>query len=306
MSILIVGSVAYDGIETPFGKRERILGGSATYLSLTSSYFSNDVRIVGVVGNDFAEADIQILKSRNIDLEGLQVDNTGKTFFWAGKYHYDLNSRDTLDTQLNVFEKFNPVIPVKLRNSKYLCLGNIAPALQSIVLDQVDNPKLVICDTMNFWIEGAKEDLLKTLKRVDVLSINDSEARELSGEANLVKASAKIREMGPKILIIKKGEHGALLFVEDEIFAAPGFPVVDISDPTGAGDTFMGGFAGWLAKTDDLSAENMKRAVIYGSVMASYCVERFGPERLYTLSEDSIQARYAAFRELSEIPTMLR
>lgn len=306
MSILIVGSVAYDGIETPFGKRERILGGSATYLSLTSSYFSNDVRIVGVVGNDFAEADIQILKSRNIDLEGLQVDNTGKTFFWAGKYHYDLNSRDTLDTQLNVFEKFNPVIPVKLRNSKYLCLGNIAPALQSIVLDQVDNPKLVICDTMNFWIEGAKEDLLKTLKRVDVLSINDSEARELSGEANLVKASAKIREMGPKILIIKKGEHGALLFVEDEIFAAPGFPVVDISDPTGAGDTFMGGFAGWLAKTDDLSAENMKRAVIYGSVMASYCVERFGPERLYTLSEDSIQARYAAFRELSEIPMMLR
>lgn len=306
MSILIVGSVAYDGIETPFGKRDRILGGSATYLSLTSSYFSNDVRIVGVVGNDFAESDIQILKSRNIDLEGLQVDNTGKTFFWAGKYHYDLNSRDTLDTQLNVFEKFNPVIPVKLRNSKYLCLGNIAPALQSIVLDQVDNPKLVICDTMNFWIEGAKEDLLKTLKRVDVLSINDSEARELSGEANLVKASAKIREMGPKILIIKKGEHGALLFVEDEIFAAPGFPVVDISDPTGAGDTFMGGFAGWLAKTDDLSAENMKRAVIYGSVMASYCVERFGPERLYTLSEESIQARYAAFRELSEIPTMLR
>ncbi len=306
MSILIVGSVAYDGIETPFGKRDRILGGSATYLSLTSSYFSNDVRIVGVVGNDFAESDIQILKSRKIDLEGLQVDNTGKTFFWAGKYHYDLNSRDTLDTQLNVFEKFNPVIPVKLRNSKYLCLGNIAPALQSIVLDQVDNPKLVICDTMNFWIEGAKEDLLKTLKRVDVLSINDSEARELSGEANLVKASAKIREMGPKILIIKKGEHGALLFVENEIFAAPGFPVVDISDPTGAGDTFMGGFAGWLAKTDDLSAENMKRAVIYGSVMASYCVERFGPERLYTLSEDSIQARYAAFRELSEIPTMLR
>lgn len=305
MSILIVGSVAYDGIETPFGKRDRILGGSATYLSLTSSYFSNDVRIVGVVGNDFAESDIQILKSRNIDLEGLQVDNTGKTFFWAGKYHYDLNSRDTLDTQLNVFEKFNPVIPVKLRNSKYLCLGNIAPALQSIVLDQVDNPKLVICDTMNFWIEGAKEDLLKTLKRVDVLSINDSEARELSGEANLVKASAKIREMGPKILIIKKGEHGALLFVEDEIFAAPGFPVVDISDPTGAGDTFMGGFAGWLAKTDDLSAENMKRAVIYGSVMASYCVERFGPERLYTLSEESIQARYAAFRELSEIPTSL-
>lgn len=302
MSILIVGSVAYDGIETPFGKRDRILGGSATYLSLTASYFLKNVRLVGIVGNDFAQSDIDILKNRGIDLEGLQIDDSGKTFFWAGKYHYDLNSRDTLDTQLNVFEKFNPVIPVKLRNSKYVCLGNIAPALQSTVLDQVESPKLVICDTMNFWIEGAREDLIKTLKRVDVLSINDSEARQLSGEANLVYAAEKIREMGPRILIIKKGEHGALLFVDDVIFSAPGFPVIDISDPTGAGDTFMGGFAGWLAKTDDISAENLRRAVVYGSVMASYCVERFGPERLYTLSDEAVKLRYNEFRELAQIP----
>lgn len=302
MSILIVGSVAYDGIETPFGKRDRILGGSATYLSLTSSYFSEDVRLVGVVGNDFAQSDIELFKNKGINLDGLQTDDTGKTFFWAGRYHFDLNTRDTLDTQLNVFERFNPVIPEKFKSSDYVCLGNIAPSLQSIVLDQVSNPKLVILDTMNFWIEGAKDDLVKALKRVDVLIINDSEARELSGEPNLVKASAIIRDMGPSTLIIKKGEHGALLFMGEEIFAAPGFPVLDIFDPTGAGDTFMGGFAGWLAKTDDLSPENMRRAVIYGSVMASYCVEKFGPERLMNLSQDAIQYRYDAFRELSEIP----
>jgi sugar/nucleoside kinase (ribokinase family) len=303
MSILIVGSVAYDGIETPFGKRDRILGGSATYLSLTSSYFSNDISLVGVVGNDFAESDIQLFRDKNIDLEGLQVDTSGKTFFWAGRYHFDLNSRDTLDTQLNVFERFNPVIPERLKNSRYVCLGNIAPSLQSIVLDQVKNPDLVICDTMNFWIEGAKDDLINTLSRVDVLIINDSEARQLSGEPNLVKAAAAIRKMGPHTLIIKKGEHGALLFVKDEIFAAPGFPVIDIFDPTGAGDTFMGGFIGWLAKTNDLNSDNLRRAVIYGSVMASYCVEKFGPERLLNLNEEAIQIRYDAFRELSQIPT---
>lgn len=302
MSILIVGSVAYDGIETPFGKRDRILGGSATYLSLTSSYFTNDVRLVGVVGHDFADSDIELLRSKGVNLDGLQVDKSGKTFFWAGRYHFDLNSRDTLDTQLNVFERFNPVIPEQFKSSKYVCLGNIAPSLQSVVLDQIENPELVVLDTMNFWIEGAKEDLLKALKRVDVLIINDSEARQLSGEPNLVKASAIIRNMGPTTLIIKKGEHGALLFVGDEIFSAPGFPVLDIFDPTGAGDTFMGGFVGWLAKTNDLSPANMRRAVIYGSVMASYCVEKFGPERLTHLNEEAIKYRYDAFRELSEIP----
>lgn len=302
MSILIVGSVAYDGIETPFGKRDRILGGSATYLSITSSYFSKDVNLVGVVGNDFAESDIEILRSRGVNMDGLQIDTSGKTFFWAGRYHYDLNSRDTLDTQLNVFETFRPEIPAALRKADYLCLGNIAPSLQSLVLDQVDSPKLVICDTMNFWIEGAREDLLKTLSRVDVLIINDSEARELSGEPNLVKAAMAIHEMGPKTLIIKKGEHGALLFTGEEIFSAPAFPVLDIFDPTGAGDTFMGGFAGWLAKTDDLSPENMRRAVIYGSVMASFCVEKFGPERLLEITEDAMKLRYNAFKELSAIP----
>jgi sugar/nucleoside kinase (ribokinase family) len=302
MSILVVGSVAYDGIETPFGKRDRILGGSATYLSLTSSYFSNSVNLVGVVGNDFAASDVELLRKRGVNLEGLKVDDSGKTFFWAGRYHYDLNTRDTLDTQLNVFENFRPEIPEAWRKGGIVCLGNIAPSLQSLVLDQVEQPRLVICDTMNFWIEGAREDLIKTLSRVDVLIINDSEARELSGQPNLVKAAMKIRELGPSTLIIKKGEHGALLFTGEEIFSAPAFPVLDIFDPTGAGDTFMGGFAGWLASTDDISAENMRRAVIYGSVMASFCVEKFGPERLMDLDEDAIRFRYEAFRNLSEIP----
>jgi sugar/nucleoside kinase (ribokinase family) len=302
MSILVVGSVAYDGIETPFGKRDRILGGSATYLSVTSSYFSNQVNLVGVVGNDFAASDVDLLRKRGVNLDGLKVDDSGKTFFWAGRYHYDLNSRDTLDTQLNVFETFRPEIPEAWRKGGFVCLGNIAPSLQSLVLDQVEAPRLVICDTMNFWIEGAREDLMKTLKRVDVLIINDSEARELSGEPNLVKAAKKIRDLGPGSLIIKKGEHGALLFTGDEIFSAPAFPVLDIFDPTGAGDTFMGGFVGWLASTDDISAENMRRAVIYGSVMASFCVEKFGPERLMDLDEDAIRFRYEAFRNLSEIP----
>lgn len=303
MSVLIVGSVAYDGLETPFGKVDRILGGSASYISLASSYFSQHNRLVGVVGNDFAESDIQKLRNRDIDLTGLQFDASGKTFFWAGRYHYDLNSRDTLDTQLNVFERFNPVIPDAYRNSDIVCLGNIQPSLQGRVLDQIDKPKLVVADTMNFWIEGAKAELLDTLKRVDVLIINDSEARELSGESNLIKASRAIRDMGPDRLIIKKGEHGALLFTDEGIFSAPAFPVLDLFDPTGAGDTFLGGFSGWLDRTGDLSDANFRRAVIFGTVMASFCVERFGPERLYDLDQSEIENRYTAIRMLSEIPS---
>mgnify|MGYP005851024717 CR=1 FL=1 len=302
MSLLIVGSVAYDGIETPFGEKEKILGGSATYLSITSSFFSKEVNLVGVVGKDFAESDIQILKDKKIDLTGLQIDRTGKTFFWKGRYHYDLNNRDTLDTQLNVFENFDPVIPEAYRDSKYVALGNIEPGLQEKVLDQIQNPKLVVMDTMNFWIEGTPEALKKTLKRVDMLVVNDSEARELTGEPNLIKAAGKIREMGPDYLIIKKGEHGALLFTDSEIFAAPAYPVINIFDPTGAGDTFMGGLLGWLDYTDDLDAENLRRAVIFGSVMASFCVEKFGPGKIIELTEDQIYSRYKEFQQLSYIP----
>lgn len=302
MSILVVGSVAYDGIETPFGKKDPVLGGSATFISLTSSFFTEPVRLVGVVGHDFADADIQRFRDKNVDLEGLQVDTSGKTFYWAGRYHFDLNTRDTLDTQLNVFEHFNPVIPDAYKASKIVCLGNIHPSLQSMVLDQVTKPDLVICDTMNFWIEGWPDDLKNTLKRVDVLIINDSEARQLSGLPNLIKAANAIREMGPSILIIKKGEHGALLFTDKSIFSAPAYPVIDIFDPTGAGDTFLGGFAGWLSKTGDVGDANLRRAVIYGSVMASFCVEQFGPERLFTLTQDEITRRFDAFKALSMIP----
>jgi sugar/nucleoside kinase (ribokinase family) len=302
MSTLVVGSVAYDGIETPFGKKDPVLGGSATYISIASSFFTSPVKLVGVVGHDFAESDIQRFRDKGIDLEGLQIDRTGKTFYWAGRYHFDLNTRDTLDTQLNVFEHFDPILPSSYTSSRIVCLGNIHPSLQSKVLDQVDGADLVICDTMNFWISGALEALKTTLKRVDVLIINDSEARELSGLPNLIKAADAIRAMGPRVLIIKKGEHGALLFTEDGIFSAPAYPVVDIFDPTGAGDTFLGGFAGWLSSTGDLSHGNMRRAVIYGSVMASFCVEEFGPERLLTLTRDEIDARVEQVRALSHIP----
>lgn len=302
MSVLIVGSVAYDGLETPFGKVDRILGGSASYISLASSYFTNENRLVGVVGNDFSDEDVLRFSERGIDLEGLQYDRSGKTFFWSGRYHFDLNTRDTLDTQLNVFEHFDPVIPESYRNADIVCLGNIQPTLQGRVLDQVDKPRLVVADTMNFWIEGARAELLETLKRVDVLIINDSEARELSGSPNLIKAAGIIRGMGPKRLIIKKGEHGALLFTDEGIFSAPAFPIVDLFDPTGAGDTFLGGFSGWLDRTGDLSDANFRRAVVFGSVMASFCVEKFGPERLYNLDQTDVENRYTAFRVLSEIP----
>lgn len=302
MSLLVVGSVAYDGIETPFGKKDRILGGSATYISLASSYFTEPIRLVGVVGRDFADEDIDRLKRRNIDLEGLQVDQSGDTFFWKGKYHYDMNNRDTLDTQLNVFERFDPVIPEAWRDAKFVALGNIEPGLQAKVLDQVRDPSLVVMDTMNFWIDGSLGALKKTLSMVDMLVVNDSEARELTEEPNLVKAAKAISEMGPEHLIIKKGEHGALLFSGGEIFSAPAYPVPDIHDPTGAGDTFMGGLLGWLSYTDDLSPMNMRRGVILGSVMASFCVEQFGPGRLESLTEEEIYERYREFQSLSEIP----
>jgi sugar/nucleoside kinase (ribokinase family) len=302
MSLLVVGSVAYDGIETPFGKTDRILGGSATYISLASSYFAKQINLVGVVGKDFADEDIELLKSKDVDLEGLQIDESGNTFFWKGKYHYDLNNRDTLDTQLNVFEHFDPVIPESYRNAKYVALGNIEPSLQGKVLEQVNDPDFVVMDTMNFWIEGTPDALKETLKGVDLLVINDSEARELADEPNLIKAAEKVRAMGPDSLIIKKGEHGALLFTGEEVFSAPAYPVIDIFDPTGAGDTFMGGLLGWVSYTDDLSPTNLRKAVIFGSVMASFCVEKFGPERLKDLSNEEIYDRYREFRRLSQIP----
>lgn len=302
MSLLVVGSVAYDGIETPFGEKERILGGSATYISLTSSYFAEKVNLVGVVGKDFADEDIELLKKRKIDLTGLQIDKSGDTFFWKGRYHYDLNNRDTLETKLNVFETFDPVIPDSYKNAKFIALGNIEPSLQSKVLDQVEKPRFVVMDTMNFWIDGALDALKMTLKKIDLLVINDSEARELAGEPNLLKAAEIVRDMGPQALIIKKGEHGALLFTENEIFSAPAYPVIDIFDPTGAGDSFLGGLLGWLSYTDDLSPQNLRRSVIFGSVMASFCVEKFGPKRLKDLSEKAIYDRYREFRDLSFVP----
>jgi len=291
MSLLVVGSVAYDGIETPFGEVDRILGGSATYISLASSYFAKKVHLVGVIGNDFADEDIELLKSREIDLNGLQKDNSGKTFFWKGKYHYDLNNRDTLDTQLNVFEKFDPVIPDQYKDVKYVALGNIEPTLQQKVLDQVNTPEFVVMDTMNLWIDITKDALKETLKGVDLLVINDSEARELSDEPSLLKAADKVMAMGPPPP-----------FTDDEIFSAPAYPVIDIFDPTGAGDSFLGGLLGWIDYTDDLSTENLRKAVVFGSVMASFCVEKFGPERLKNLSEKEIYDRYREFRDLSRIP----
>lgn len=299
MSVLVVGSVALDSVETPFGSVKNALGGSATYISAAASYFTAPIRLVGVVGGDFSKSNIHFLEQRGIDLEGLEIIEDGKTFHWAGKYHYDLNSRDTLTTELNVFETFNPKIPERYRKSKFVCLGNIDPVLQRRVLEQIERPRLVICDTMNFWIERKNADLRETLKFIDVIVLNDSEARLLAREPNLIKAARVIRNLGPKIVIIKKGEHGAMLITERTIFSAPAYPMEDIFDPTGAGDSFAGGFVGWLGRTDDLSEENLKKAVIYGSAMASFCVEKFSVEGLRDLTYLQIQDRYRAFRELS-------
>ncbi len=299
MGLLVVGTLGLDTVATPFDKVEDALGGSATYISLAASYFSGPVYLMGVVGEDFPKKYIDLLENHNVDLEGLQIVEGGKTFRWSGKYHYDLNVRDTLLTELNVFEDFNPVVPDKYKKSKFVCLGNIDPTLQIKVLDQMESPQFVVCDTMNYWIEGKRDELMKLFPRTNVLIINDSEARLLAKEPNLIKASKVIRDMGPEILIIKKGEHGALLFTEETIFSAPAYPLEMIYDPTGAGDSFAGGFTGYLHKTQDLCDENMKRAVIYGSAVASFCVEKFSTKGLEELEYLRVQDRYREFLTLS-------
>lgn len=299
MGLLIVGSIGLDDIETPFDKVQNALGGSTTYISLAASYFTGPIEIVGIVGDDFPKEHMKMLEDHNVDLEGLEIVDGAKTFRYGCKYHYDLNVRDSLFTYLNVFEKFDPQLPEKSKKSSYAILGNIAPKLQLSVLDQLENPKFVVCDTMNFWINGAKEDLLKVLKRVNVLIINDSEARLLSNEPNLIKAAHKIFKMGPEYLIIKKGEHGALLFGAETVFSAPAYPMENIFDPTGAGDAFAGGFTGYLHKNRDFSFDNLKRAVVYGSIMASFCVEKFSTKGLENLSPLEIRNRFIEFRDLS-------
>ena len=301
MGLLEVGSLALDTVYTPFDKVEDALGGSATYISLAASYFSGPVRMVGVVGSDFPKRYLDLLTDHKIDIEGLQTIDGGKTFRWGGKYHYDLNVRDTLFTELNVFENFDPIIPEKFRKSKYVCLGNIDPTLQLRVLDQLSDPQFIVCDTMNYWIEGKRNELLTLLKKVHVLVINDSEARLLANEPNLIKASKIITDMGPQTLIIKKGEHGAMLFTNGIIFSAPAYPMEMIFDPTGAGDSFAGGFTGYLFKTRDLSPNNLKCAVIYGSSLASFCVEKFSTKGLEDLSYLKVQDRYREFLNISRI-----
>lgn len=300
MSLVVIGSVAFDAIETPFGKTDKIVGGAATFASLAASYFYNQVKIVAVVGDDFPSAEIEYLQSRKIDTEGLQIKQGEKSFFWSGKYHSDMNSRDTLITELNVLADFDPIIPESYQDCEYLLLGNLTPQVQQTVINRLTNrPKLIVLDTMNFWMDIALDDLLSTLKSVDVLTINDAEARQLSGEFSLVKAASKILQMGPKYLIIKKGEHGALLFGEGKIFSAPALPLADVFDPTGAGDTFAGGFIGYLAKVGTVNFANMKNAVIFGSALASFCVEQFGTEKLKNLTQEEIAARVEEFVQLS-------
>lgn len=299
MSLLTVGTVAFDAIETPFGKTNKVLGGSATYVALAASNCKNDINIVSVVGEDFPEKYIEMMKSRGVNTKGLQVKKGEKTFFWSGKYHNDMNSRDTIDTQLNVLENFDPIIPEEYQGCDYLMLGNLAPTLQRAVIDRMaKRPKLIVMDTMNFWMDMMMEELKETLTLVDVLSINDEEARQLSEEYSLVKAAKKIMAMGPKFLIIKKGEHGALLFHEKQVFFAPALPLEDVFDPTGAGDCFAGGFIGHLAATEDISFNNMKRAIIRGSALASFAVEKFGAERMIDLKKDEVDQRIKQFVDL--------
>ncbi|PWG04598.1 PfkB family carbohydrate kinase [Polaribacter aquimarinus] len=299
--LLAVGTVAFDAIETPFGKTDKILGGSGTFVGLAASQFGVETGIVSVVGGDFPDSYLKMMNSKGINTDGIEVDKNGKTFFWSGKYHNDMNSRDTLVTELNVLETFTPVVPESFKNAGIVMLGNLHPLTQASVLDQMnERPKLVVLDTMNFWMDIALADLHAVLKRVDVITINDEEARQLSGEYSLVNAAKKIHEMGPKYVVIKKGEHGALLFHEGNMFYAPALPLAEVFDPTGAGDTFAGGFCGYLAKTEDISFENMKNAIIYGSNLASFCVEKFGTERMQELTADEVEARLQAFKELTQ------
>ncbi|MGD1842368.1 MAG: PfkB family carbohydrate kinase [Thermonemataceae bacterium] len=306
MSLLVVGSVAFDAIETPFGKTDKIIGGAATYITLSSSYFTKKVNLVAVVGGDFPKEKIDLLEKHGVDTKGLQIKENEKSFFWSGKYHNDMNTRDTLVTELNVLGDFDPIVPDAYQNCEYLMLGNLTPMVQKTVIERLQKrPKLIVMDTMNFWMEVARDVLLETIKLVDVLSINDEEARQLSGEYSLVKAARKIMAMGPRFLGIKKGEHGALLFNDEQVFFAPALPLEDVFDPTGAGDTFAGGFIGYLAKSDDISIDNMKRAIIYGSAMASLCVEKFGTERLEYLTAAQVDARVQEFVDLVQFEISL-
>jgi len=299
--LVIVGATAFDAIETPFGKTDKIIGGPATFIALAASQFKVDATIVSVVGGDFPQSYLDSLSERNIDISGIEIIKEGKTFFWSGKYHNDMNSRDTLVTELNVLADFNPVVPENYKKAEVVMLGNLHPLVQASVLDQMAiKPKLVVLDTMNYWMDCALEDLHNVINRIDVITINDEEARQLTGEYSLVVAARKIHEMGPKFVVIKKGEHGALLFNNDNVFYAPALPLEEVFDPTGAGDTFAGGFAGFIAETGDVSFENMKKAVIYGSTLASFCVEKFGTERMETLTNKEVQKRLQRFKSLTQ------
>ena len=299
--LLIVGTVAFDAIETPFGKTDKIIGGSAPYIALSASKFNVQSAIISIVGDDFPEENLKFFQSNNINTSAIEIISGGKTFFWSGRYHKDMNTRDTITTDLNVLEKFNPIIPEEYKKTSVVVLGNLAPASQSEVISQLLNPEaLIVLDTMNFWMDNAMDELLKVLKKVDVITINEEEARQLTGENSVVLAARKIYKMGPRFVVIKKGEHGVLLFNDENIFSAPAFPLEKVFDPTGAGDTFAGGFAGFLTKTNDFSFENMKLAVIYGSAMASFSVQKFGPERLFNLEAKEIKNRIKAFRNLTQ------
>lgn len=299
--LVIVGTVAFDAIETPFGKTDKILGGAGTFIGLSASNFIIDSSIVSIVGGDFPQEYLDLLSERNIDVSGIEIVEDGKTFFWSGKYHNDMNSRDTLVTELNVLEHFNPVVPDDYKDSEVVMLGNLHPSVQMGVLEQMTTkPKLVVLDTMNFWMDCALKELHEVIKHIDVITINDEEARQLTGEYSLVVAARKIHDMGPKYVVVKKGEHGALLFNQDNVFYAPALPLEEVFDPTGAGDTFAGGFTGFLAKTEDYSFENMKKAVIYGSTLASFCVEKFGTERMVNLSHEEVQKRLRQFQQLTQ------